>query len=58
MISKMQNQKKHFRHILFFYYQKDKNAIQARKKLYKVSGENVLTVCQCQTSFQNFVRQF
>lgn len=28
----MQDQKKHFRHILFFYYRKDKNVVQTRKK--------------------------
>ncbi|KOX74670.1 hypothetical protein WN51_13104 [Melipona quadrifasciata] len=28
----MENQKQHFRHILFFYYRKGKNAIQAKKK--------------------------
>ena len=33
----------HFRHILIYYFQKGKNAVQTRKKLYDVYGEKSLT---------------
>ena len=33
----------HFRHILLYYFQKGKNAVQGRKKLYDVYGEKSLT---------------
>lgn len=42
MIIQMQDQKKHFWHILFFYYQKVKMLF--KKKV--MSGEDVLIVCQ------------
>ena len=44
----------HFRHILLYYFQKGKNAVQARKKLYNVYGENSLTERQCQNWFARF----
>ncbi|GFX48630.1 histone-lysine N-methyltransferase SETMAR [Trichonephila clavipes] len=50
----MESDKKHFRHILLFYYRKGKNAVQARKKLTNVYGEGVLTVRQCQNWFAKF----
>ncbi|GFW28276.1 mariner transposase [Trichonephila clavipes] len=50
----MESNKQHFRHILLFYYRKDKNAVQARKKLTDVYGEGVLTVRQCQNWFAKF----
>ncbi|GFX38104.1 HTH_48 domain-containing protein [Trichonephila clavipes] len=50
----MEGDKQHFRHILLFYYRKDKNAVQARKKLTDVYGEGVLTVRQCQNWFAKF----
>ena len=50
----MESNKQHFRHILFFYYRKGKNAVQARKKLTDVYGEDVLTVRQCQNWFAKF----
>uniref|UniRef100_V9IC99 Histone-lysine N-methyltransferase SETMAR n=1 Tax=Apis cerana TaxID=7461 RepID=V9IC99_APICE len=54
MITKMQDQKEHFRHILLFYYRKGKNAVQARKKLCEIYGEGILTVRQCQNWFSKF----
>ncbi|GFY18885.1 histone-lysine N-methyltransferase SETMAR [Trichonephila clavipes] len=50
----MESDKQHFRDILLFYYRKDKNAVQAKKKLTDVYGEGVLTVRQCQNWFANF----
>ncbi|XP_049821930.1 histone-lysine N-methyltransferase SETMAR-like [Aethina tumida] len=50
----MESDKQHFRHILLFYYRKGKNAVQARKKLTDVYGEDVLTVRQCQNWFAKF----
>ena len=44
----------HFRHILLYYFQKGKNAVQARKKLYDVYGERSLTERQCQNWFARF----
>ena len=41
----------HFRHILLYYFRKDKNAVQARKKLYDVYGEKSLTERECQNWF-------
>ena len=43
-----------FRHILLYYFQKGKNAVQARKKLYDVYGEKSLTDLQCQNWFSGF----
>ncbi|XP_047370017.1 histone-lysine N-methyltransferase SETMAR-like [Vespa velutina] len=40
----MKSNKQHFRHILLFYYRRGKNAVQVRKKLTNVYGEDVLTV--------------
>lgn len=50
----MESNKQHFRHILLFYYRKGKNAVQARKKLTDVYGEDVLTIRQCQNWFAKF----
>lgn len=50
----MESEKQHFRHILLFYYRKGKNAVQARKKLSDVYGEDVLTARQCQNWFAKF----
>lgn len=44
----------HFRHILLFYFRKGKNAVQARKKLCAVYGEECLTERQCQRWFARF----
>ena len=38
----------HFRDILLYYYQKGKNTVEPRKKLYDVYGEKSLTERQCQ----------
>ncbi|XP_025264307.1 histone-lysine N-methyltransferase SETMAR-like [Camponotus floridanus] len=50
----MESEKQHFRHILFFYYRKGKNAVQVRKKLSDVYGEDILTERQCQNWFAKF----
>jgi [histone H3]-lysine36 N-dimethyltransferase SETMAR len=50
----MESKKQHFRLILLFYYRKGKNAVQARKKLSDVYGEDVLTERQCQNWFAKF----
>lgn len=41
VVSKMENKKKHFRHALLFHCRNSENAVQARKKLCKVYGEDV-----------------
>ncbi|EZA49217.1 Histone-lysine N-methyltransferase SETMAR [Ooceraea biroi] len=50
----MENQKEHFRHILFCYFRKGKNAVQAHKKLSDVYGEDALKLRQCQNWFTKF----
>jgi len=50
----MEIEKEHCRHILLFYYRKGKNAVQARKKICNVYGEDVLTERQCQNWFAKF----
>ncbi|EZA48646.1 Histone-lysine N-methyltransferase SETMAR [Ooceraea biroi] len=50
----MENQKEHFRHILFYYFRKGKNAVQAHKKLSDVYGEDALKLRQCQNWFTKF----
>ena len=44
----------HFRHILLYYFRKGENVVQARKKLYDVYGEKLLTESQCQNWFPRF----
>ena len=44
----------HFRHVLLYYFRKNKNAVQARKKLYDVYGEKSLTERQGQNWFARF----
>ena len=44
----------HFRHILLYYFQKGKNAVQDQKKLYDVYGEKSLTERQCHNWFARF----
>ena len=50
----MENQKKHFRHILLFYFRKGKNASQAHKMLCAVYGDEALKERQCQNWFTKF----
>ena len=50
----MENQKKHYRHILLFYFRKRKNASQAHKKLCAVYGDEALKERQCQNWFDKF----
>ena len=44
----------HFRHILLFYFQKGKNAVQAHRKLCGVCGDECLSERQCQNWFTRF----
>ena len=50
----MENQKEHYRHILLFYFRKEKNASQTRKKLRAVYGDEALKERQCQNCFDKF----
>ena len=51
----MRDRKKYFRHISLFYYRKGKNAVQARKRLREIYGEeSVSTVRQCENYFSKF----
>ena len=53
VIANMRDRKKHFRHILLFYYRKSKNGVQTRKKLHKVYGKDLSR--DVKIGFQNFV---
>ena len=50
----MESDKQHFQHILLFYYRKHKNAVQVRKKLAGVYGDDVLIVRWSQNWFVKF----
>ena len=50
----MENFDEHVRNILFFYFKKGKNATDARKKIVKVYGEDVIKERQCQKWFTHF----
>ncbi|CAK9819681.1 Histone-lysine N-methyltransferase SETMAR [Anthophora plagiata] len=50
----MEEQDVHFRHILLYYFRKGKNALQARKKLCAVYGNEALKERQCQNWFATF----
>ena len=50
----MENQKEHYRHILLFYFRKEKNASQAHKKLCAVYGDEALKERLCQNWFNKF----
>ncbi|XP_018046253.1 PREDICTED: histone-lysine N-methyltransferase SETMAR-like [Atta colombica] len=54
----MENFKEHIlqniRHILFYYFKKGKKAIEAREKLRRVYGRNVVKKRQCQNWFARF----
>ena len=50
----MEEQVAHFRHILLYYFQKDKNTSQARKKSCAVYGNEALKERQCQNWFAKF----
>ena len=50
----MESKNQHLRHVLLFYFRKGKNAVQARRKLCEVYGEDVLTERQCQNWFKKF----
>ena len=47
----MEEQGAHFRHILLYYFRKEKNASQAHKKLCAIYGNDALKERQCQNSF-------
>ena len=44
----------HFRHILLFYFRKEKNAAQGAKKLRDVYGKEALNDRQCRNWFDKF----
>jgi len=50
----MEPTKDHFRHILFYYFRKGKNAEQVAKKLRDVYGDEALKGRQCQNWFRKF----
>jgi len=50
----MENFEEHIRHILFYYFKKGKKATEAREKLRRVYGRNVVKKRQCQNWFAQF----
>ena len=50
----LENFEEHIRHILFYYFKKEKKATEARKKLRWVYGRNVVKKRQCQNWFTRF----
>ena len=50
----MEIQDGHFCYILLYYFRKGKNVVQARKNLYNVYGEKLLTERQWQNEFARF----
>jgi len=50
----MENFEEHIRHILFYYFKKGKKTTEAREKLRRVYGRNVVKKCQCQIWFARF----
>jgi len=50
----MANFEEHIRHILFYYFKKAKKATEAREKLRRVYGRNVVKKRQCQNWFARF----
>lgn len=46
--------REHYRHISLFYFRKDKNVLQAWKKLRDVYGEDCLLECQRQRFLLGF----
>lgn len=51
----MRKQNVHFRYILFYYFQKGKNASQAQKKLCVVYGDEALKEREYRNWFESFV---
>jgi len=50
----MKNFEEHIRHILFYYFKKGKKGTEAREKLRRVYGRNVVKKRQCQNWFARF----
>ena len=50
----MENFEEHIRHILFYYFKKEKKATEAREKLCRVYGRNVVKKRQYQNWFARF----
>ena len=50
----MEDRNTHLRHILLFYYRKEKNASQVCKKICEVYGEDALKERQCRNWFDKF----
>ena len=54
LILKMKKNTQRFQHIMLYYFQKGKNAIEAQKQIYAVYGEGVVTDWTCQKWFAKF----
>ena len=54
LILKMEEKKQHFRHIMFYYFKKGKNATKMQKKICAVCGEGAVTDRTCQKCFAKF----
>ncbi|XP_018057226.1 PREDICTED: histone-lysine N-methyltransferase SETMAR-like [Atta colombica] len=50
----MENFEEYIRHILFYYFKKGKKATEAREKLRRICGRNVVRKQQCQNWFARF----
>ena len=54
LILKMEENRQHFRHVMFYYFKKGKNIAEVHKKICAVYGEGVVTDQMCQKSFLKF----
>ena len=54
LILKMEENKQHFWHIIFYYFKKGKNSTETQKKTCAVFGEGAVTDRMCQTWFVRF----
>ena len=50
----MKKNTQRFQHIMLYYFQKGKNAIETQKQIYAVYGEGVVTDWTCQKWFAKF----
>ena len=42
LVLKIEEKKQHFQHIMFYYFEKDKNATEIQKKIFAVYGESLV----------------
>ena len=54
LISKMEENKPHFQHIMLYYFKKGKNATETQEKICTVYGEEAVTDRTCQKWFAKF----